>query len=64
MNLSHAVWKKSTYSAASDCIEIAFLDGQVAIRDSKDSGGPVLLFTKREWNAFVAGVHDGQFHKD
>jgi len=57
------VWHKSTYSAASDCIEVAFVDGQVAIRDSKDRRGAVLFFTPGEWNAFIAGVHDGQFQQ-
>jgi hypothetical protein len=54
-------WKKSSYSAVSDCVEVALLDGQVAVRDSKDRHGPVLLFTSREWRAFVAGVRDGEF---
>jgi hypothetical protein len=33
----------------------------VAVRDSKDHSGPVLVFTASEWRAFVAGVKDGQF---
>jgi Domain of unknown function (DUF397) len=63
VNLSQAVWQKSSYSATSDCIEVAFVDGQVALRDSKDRRGPVLFFTQGEWNAFVAGVRDGQLQQ-
>jgi hypothetical protein len=38
------------------------LDGdEVRVRDSKDPDGPVLKFTGPEWDAFVAGVKDGEF---
>ncbi len=33
----------------------------IAVRDSKDPGGPVLDFTPAEWRAFIAGVRDGEF---
>ena len=37
-DLSGAQWRKSSYSGdtGGDCIEVAPLDGIVAIRDSKD----------------------------
>ena len=31
------------------------------IRDSEDRHGAVLGFTSDEWNAFLAGVRDGEF---
>jgi hypothetical protein len=34
---------------------------QVQVRDSKDPDGPVLAFTRREWEAFLAGCKDGEF---
>jgi hypothetical protein len=33
----------------------------VGIRDSKDREGPVLVFRPHEWEAFLAGVRDGEF---
>jgi hypothetical protein len=33
----------------------------VAVRDSKDPAGPVLVFTAPEWDAFVGGAKDGEF---
>jgi hypothetical protein len=33
----------------------------VVIRDGKDPDGPVLTLTPAEWDAFVAGVKDGEF---
>jgi hypothetical protein len=61
VDLPTAKWRKSTYSNTSACVEVAFLGDQVAVRDSKDRNGPVLVFTAREWTAFLSGVRDGQF---
>ena len=45
-----------------DCVEVARnLPGAVAVRDSKDPGGPKLVFTPDEWRAFTAGVTAGEF---
>lgn len=45
-----------------DCVEVAFLDGElVGVRDSKNPTGPALVFTTHEWNAFTAGLIDGEF---
>jgi prepilin-type processing-associated H-X9-DG protein len=60
-DLNHAIWRKSSYSNANGCVEVAFVDGHVAIRDSKDRHGPVLVFTPVEWNAFLGGARDGEF---
>jgi hypothetical protein len=46
----------------SNCVEVAQLpDGQIGVRDSKSPHGPVLQFTPGEWNAFTAGVRNGEF---
>ncbi|MCW2609387.1 MAG: hypothetical protein JWM15_633 [Cryptosporangiaceae bacterium] len=55
-------WRKSTRSGASGCVEVAPLpDGGIAVRDSKDPGGPVLRYTPEEWTAFLLGVEGGEF---
>jgi hypothetical protein len=54
-------WRKSSLCGSSSCIEVAQLRGGVAIRDSKESEGPVLRYTSDEWKAFVAGVKAGEF---
>jgi hypothetical protein len=33
----------------------------VAMRDSKDPGGPVLVYTRAEWLAFLDGAKKGEF---
>ena len=61
VDLVTAKWRKSIHSGANGCIEVARSGDQIAVRDSKDPSGPVLLFTSHEWRAFVAGVRDGEF---
>jgi len=62
-DLSRAVWRKSSHSGAvNDCVEVAGnLPGAVAVRDSKDRGGPALAITPEAWRAFAAAVNDGEF---
>lgn len=56
-------WVKSSASTANgQCLEAAGLrEGHVAIRNSKDPGGPVVRFTRDEWQAFLIGVKAGEF---
>jgi hypothetical protein len=55
-------WRKSTLSTTNGCVEVAFVDEGVAVRDSKHQGnGPVLEFNAVEWQAFLGGVHRGEF---
>jgi hypothetical protein len=61
-NLSGAKWRKSTRSGGNggDCVEVADnLPGVVAVRDSKDTTGPVLTFGPATWSAFVRSVKGG-----
>jgi hypothetical protein len=63
VDLDRAVWRKSTRSGpySDNCVEVAFVGGAVALRDSKDPTGPALVFTPAEWDAFVCGARDGEF---
>jgi hypothetical protein len=62
-DLAQATWRKSTRSGpfTDNCVEVAFVSGVVAVRDSKDPAGPALVFTPAEWDAFVGGAKDGEF---
>ena len=62
-DLTNAVWKKSSRSADNGgaCVEVAFVEDMIAVRDSKKPEGPVLIFTQAEWDAFVGGAQDGEF---
>jgi Domain of unknown function (DUF397). len=60
--LQGARWRTSSYtnSDGGNCVEVATdLQGVVAVRDSKDRSGPVLVFTRAEWRDFIAGLKAG-----
>jgi hypothetical protein len=64
--LTSAVWKKSSGSSdngGNNCVEVAFLEIGVAIRDSKNRTGPALLFTPMEWDAFIVGAKANEFDR-
>ncbi len=59
--LAGAVWNKASSSAnAGNCVEVVRdLPGQpgiVAIRDSKNPGGPSLIITATAWRRFTADL--------
>jgi hypothetical protein len=57
-------WQKSGRSNANgNCVELAVLrDGAgIAMRNSRDPEGPVLVYTLDEMTAFVLGAKDGDF---
>jgi len=65
MDLSRAEWRKASYSSngGASCVEVARnLPGVVAVRDSKDPAGPVLVFPAAEWETFTAGVTAGELN--
>ncbi|MFG2677556.1 DUF397 domain-containing protein [Streptomyces sp. NPDC048392] len=57
--LNHARWRKSSYSDGNggDCLEVTDgVPGIVPVRDSKVSGGPVIVVGAAAWSAFVRDV--------
>ncbi len=61
--LSGVTWKKSQRSNSQGaCVEVADLpDGAIAVRNSRFSGGPALIYTRAEIDAFIRGAKDGDF---
>ncbi|MDF5751278.1 DUF397 domain-containing protein [Spongiactinospora sp. TRM90649] len=76
MDLTTAIWRKSTRSNSTggNCVEVAVVRGSdagiankaaeefvVLVRDTKNRDRETQVFTIAEWDAFLAGVRDGQF---
>ena len=59
---THSVnWHKSTRCGSNTCVEVAKVDGEYLVRDSKKPEVEPLSFTPAEWTAFVQGVAAGEF---
>jgi len=61
-------WQKARLSTWNgQCIEIARIPdkitGKIAMRDSKDPNGPILVYTEAEFKAFLDGARNGEFDK-
>jgi hypothetical protein len=59
MDLSEAAWRKASHSGENggNCVELAgVVDAVVAVRDSKDPDGPVLLLTRSALRTAVLSV--------
>jgi hypothetical protein len=55
--LSRARWRKSSHSGGgNDCVEVAFVGGGAAVRDSKDPEGGVLGLPAPGWRGLLAAV--------
>jgi hypothetical protein len=55
-------WRTSSRSRGGDnCVEVAFREGAVDLRDSKDRIGPILEIPPAGWAAFIGAVRHGEF---
>ncbi|WP_037369891.1 DUF397 domain-containing protein [Amycolatopsis orientalis] len=61
-DLSGAQWRKSSYSGGgNDCVEVAFVAGGAAVRDSKDPEGGAFRLPAAGWRALLDAVRaDGR----
>jgi hypothetical protein len=56
-DFSTAEWRKASRSSdQANCVEVAYADALVGVRDSKNVDGPLLAFPGREWAAFLRTV--------
>ncbi|MCX4869186.1 MULTISPECIES: DUF397 domain-containing protein [unclassified Streptomyces] len=59
LDLSNARWRSGSRGAGD--VQIAFVEGFVAMRNAGKPGSPSIVFTPAEWRAFVVNARDGEF---
>jgi hypothetical protein len=59
LDLSNADWHSSSRGLGD--VQIAFVEGFIAMRNSRRPSSPSLIFTPDEWGAFVLGAREGEF---
>ncbi|MGH3751922.1 MAG: DUF397 domain-containing protein [Pseudonocardiaceae bacterium] len=62
LDLSGARWHKSSHSTdMANCVEVAFVGPVVALRDSKNpTGGVLLAISPPAWSAFATALRTGE----
>jgi hypothetical protein len=61
LDMRSAAWRKSSHSGtqATECVEIAQVNQVIAVRDSKDPQGPVLVLEPAQWHALRQHLRSG-----
>jgi hypothetical protein len=59
LDLSGADWQSGSQGVGD--VQIAFVEGFIAMRNGKRPESPSLIFTPAEWRAFVLNARDGEF---
>lgn len=57
----HFSWRRASFCASNECVEVAPHDGMILMRDSKGPRGYMLRYTAQEWQSFLRGVKAGEF---
>lgn len=57
LDMTALTWRKSSWSGSDDaCVEVAFVDGGVGIRDSRAPRAGVLVVSRTAWQTFIDGI--------
>lgn len=54
-------WRRSSFCASGECVEVASYEGMVLMRDSKAPQAGTLRFSADEFDVFVRGAVAGEF---
>ncbi len=54
-------WRKASFCASGECVEVAQRDREIILRDSTQPSGRMLHWGAEEWRAFVRIVKTGEF---
>lgn len=59
LDLTNAEWRSG--SRGEGDVQIAFVEGFIAMRNGRHPEAPAVIFAPNEWSAFVLGARGGEF---
>ncbi|MEV5597711.1 DUF397 domain-containing protein [Streptomyces sp. NPDC052496] len=59
LDLTGAAWQSSSQGMGD--VQVAFVEGWIAMRNRRTPEVPALVFTPAEWRGFVLGAREGEF---
>jgi hypothetical protein len=56
------IWRKAADSAGPNkgCVEVAAVEGQAWVRDSKSNTGEILKYDQKQWGDFLNWAKEGK----
>lgn len=54
-------WRRSSRCNSGACVEVAWSDDTILVRESGNPGGDVLSIGARVWQEFISAIRDGRF---
>ncbi len=57
---SQPAWRRASFCASGECVEVAQQDGMIILRDSTQPHGSTLQYAARDWGSFVRTIRSGQ----
>ncbi|MFF4160365.1 DUF397 domain-containing protein [Streptomyces sp. NPDC001678] len=60
LDLATATWQSSGRGSRGN-VQIAFVEGYIALRDRRDPDVPAVIFSPGEWRAFMMSARAGEF---
>lgn len=61
VNRNDLRWRTATKSSGGACVEVAPINGMVAVRNSRKPTDEMIIYTAAEWTAFLDGAKSGEF---
>ena len=62
MQRPNSDWITASCGSEANCVQVRFAGDEVQLRSSAEPGHTVLSFNRAEWEAFLAGVKNGEFN--
>ena len=59
--LGRLAWRRASFCASGECVEVAQRDGVVILRDSTQPSGRTLHWGAEEWRVFIRTVKTDEF---